>query len=274
MTRRRTVWLRIAGLRVALRGVESLGDRPSVLRDVGGFAVSECPRPDVLVEILSRNQQPARWCRSGQIKLDGLGSYAVLVEGVGRARRVELRVCAKTAAGVVAAVHLGLARALGQRDGMLLHASAAKCDGGVVVFPGRSGAGKTTAVRSFGTDQVLCDERVAVRRRGSAWWAYSVPLWGGRYGPVTSGEGRLLVLVLIQKDMRASVRRLGAPEALAAMAPAVKLHDEDRRSAMRMLRSLERLVDGVPVLELGCRREDRVAELLDGSLAGGLGVPS
>ncbi len=268
MVASRATWLRVAGLHVLLRGVDRLDDWPAVARGFTGFRVSGACRADFAIQ-LARSHPAVGVRRASQwVAVDGLGSDGAFVVEVIRSRGgLRLRVHTHTAVAVVATLHVGLAFALGERDGLLLHASAARVSGGVVVFPGRSGAGKTTAVRSFGKDRFLCDERVAVRRTPRGWRAYSVPLWGGKYGRVSPGVRDVVALVLIRKGAPLGVHAVSPLQALRGLVPAIKRHQDDSASADVVLGSLGRLVGAVPVLRLTCRREDPIAAVLDGFLA-------
>jgi len=97
------------------------------------------------------------------------------------------------------------------RQGLLLHASAVILDGKAFVFAGKSGAGKSTTVEllrragCFRQTEVLCDDRIIVRRLDGHWqvhgtWSHgsipdvspaSAPL-GGIFLLEQSGENRLI----------------------------------------------------------------------------------
>jgi hypothetical protein len=63
--------------------------------------------------------------------------------------------------------------------GMLIHACGLRHEAVGVIFPGQSGAGKTTLARKApDADDVLSDEMVAVRRLDDGWRVFGTPFWG------------------------------------------------------------------------------------------------
>jgi hypothetical protein len=63
--------------------------------------------------------------------------------------------------------------------GMLIHSCGLRHEEVGVVFPGRSGAGKTTLARKApDADDVLSDELVVVRRGDDGWRVSGTPFWG------------------------------------------------------------------------------------------------
>lgn len=97
---------------------------------------------------------------------------------------------------LAAILELALAAAL--PDGLLLHAAAGVIGDGAWLMPGRSGTGKSTAVRAGNFDRVLSDERVVVRRRGDGFVAWGTPWWSeGRRHPLDAGSAPVAGLVAL-----------------------------------------------------------------------------
>lgn len=68
---------------------------------------------------------------------------------------------------------------LPRAGGMLIHACGLRHEAVGVIFPGQSGAGKTTLARKApDADDVLSDEMVAVRRLDDGWRVFGTPFWG------------------------------------------------------------------------------------------------
>jgi hypothetical protein len=68
---------------------------------------------------------------------------------------------------------------LPRRDGLLIHGCGLRHAEVGFVFPGQSGAGKTTLARKApDPDDVLSDELCAVRRTDDGWRVYGSPFWG------------------------------------------------------------------------------------------------
>jgi hypothetical protein len=70
---------------------------------------------------------------------------------------------------------------------MLLHGSAYSAHGGVFVFAGRSGKGKSTIIKILGKSRALTDELVCVYKHANKYFAASTPFWG----ELKKGEGRI-----------------------------------------------------------------------------------
>lgn len=68
---------------------------------------------------------------------------------------------------------------LPRSGGMLIHGCGLRHAAVGVIFPGQSGAGKTTLARKApDADDVLSDEIVAVRRLEDGWRVFGTPFWG------------------------------------------------------------------------------------------------
>ena len=65
---------------------------------------------------------------------------------------------------IEASIQVILQRALAQREGLLVHASAGVYQGQGILVPGPSGIGKSTIAREAGFDQVLSDEMIIIEK--------------------------------------------------------------------------------------------------------------
>ncbi len=107
---------------------------------------------------------------------------------------------------------------LAQGRGCVLHA-AAVChpDGGILVFAGPSGAGKTTVSRLWhahiGTS-VLSDDRVILRPEGSGVRAYGTP-WHGEGRWVSSESGILRAILILEHGPQERLTPLHRAQAVA-----------------------------------------------------------
>jgi len=179
-----------------------------------------------------------------------------------RDRSMLVRGACRTALEAIAAAHLGLAHALPARDGLMLHASAVNAAGWAFVFPGVAEAGKSTAASRFAGGTILTDERCAVRRVDGRWTAYPVPMWGGKYKPVSSKPVPLAMLVVVRKNAPLAVRTLPTSTAIGRLAPAIVHNHYDGMKAERVLGALAQLATEVPVVELAYAPGDSFTEVL------------
>ena len=98
-----------------------------------------------------------------------------------------------------------LAAALAPRGGAILHAAGAIIDGKGLLFAGHSGAGKSTTVRMLRPHaQILCDDRVIVRRAGGRLRVYGT--WC--HGDVAEVSGGSAPLAAVFFPVQARENRL------------------------------------------------------------------
>jgi len=63
-------------------------------------------------------------------------------------------------------------------DGFFIHSAAARHNDQCTIFPGRSGAGKTTLMRKIRKHTIMTDEFTLVARSKNGWHVYSTPFRG------------------------------------------------------------------------------------------------
>jgi hypothetical protein len=107
-----------------------------------------------------------------QVRLAGRSSRGRLVyAGQGR--------CEASPFAIDCVLRVLFATLLPRAGGMLIHGCGLRHAAIGVVFPGVSGAGKTTLARKApDADDVLSDEIVAVRRLDDGWRVFGTPFWG------------------------------------------------------------------------------------------------
>ena len=103
------------------------------------------------------------------------GDYFGELDADGRSARIT---CARHVHSMNSALRVLCAFALARRGGFLVHAASIVRGGRAYLFPGESGAGKTTIARLSADAGVLSDEISAVRRVGSAFHCFATPFWG------------------------------------------------------------------------------------------------
>lgn len=140
----------------------------------------------------------------------------------------------------------------GQR-GVLLHASAVAERGGVILFSGYSGAGKSTMVRLWQEHTKalpLSDDRIIVRKLDHAFWAFGTP-WHGSV-PVASPKGFPLYRVfIVHHALENRLRRLTDAEAVQGLLVRSFPPFWGAKEMAFTLELLSKLVEQVPCYELG-----------------------
>jgi hypothetical protein len=112
-----------------------------------------------------------------------------------------------------AAARIIYSRLLARRRAFLLHAAAVSDGGRTILFPGPSGAGKTTLAEACG-NAALGDELVLVRRAGGGHEAAATPFWGNGREARRSGRGRVDAVAFLERARSPSVRPLSKAEAV------------------------------------------------------------
>jgi hypothetical protein len=126
----------------------------------------------LVVSATGRSIAAARWDFSVKVTTEGGRTPRPSYRGSGR--------CEMTPFALDCMLRVLYATVLPRVGGMLIHGCGLRHAEVGVVFPGRSGAGKTTLARkSPDADDVLSDELVAVRRdEDGAWRVHGSPFWG------------------------------------------------------------------------------------------------
>lgn len=273
MMGRPAVSLRMAGLRLALAdGAQDVG--ADVLGGyVSSFRCRPCSRPDILIRLMNRQAlEVVRGNpRSGAMLVDvGCFRGAKAGSAANRQRYLVLRDSGSLVIGgmlpdavaVVGAIHVGLAVLLPERNGLLLHASAAGVDGRAIVFPGASGTGKSTACAAVPGAVKLGEDRCALVRRGSRWLVHSIPTWPGKYRAQPLAVMPCAGLVLVRKARPLAVRVPVLAEAASALLRSVVVAPGVAVSGERVLQLVMEVVGEVPCLELSYTLGQRFWPLL------------
>jgi len=121
-------------------------------------------------------------------------------------------------------------------DGVLMHSAGVIRNGFAHIFPGKSGAGKTTiAGLAVSQDDVLSDELVLVRRTGHGYHVYSTPFHGTNPGRNSKLEAPLGAVLFPVKDTRASLRKIESSRALANLLSTVLFFGRNPALAQKLV---------------------------------------
>ena len=105
---------------------------------------------------------------------------------------------------------------LDRYQGLLIHSSGIILNGEGIIFPGMSGAGKTTLAKLWqarGGITVLSDDRVIVRREEEGYFIYGTP-WPGEGGMVSCQKAPLRKIIFLSKAKDNKLIPLGRKESL------------------------------------------------------------
>jgi hypothetical protein len=196
------------------------------------------------------------------------GGYEVRVDRDGGRDLATVRCAplyARTAAR--AAVRMLACRRVAESGGLALHASSVRAGGGLVVFAGPSGAGKTSAASTFPLADRLDQDLVLIGRLDDRWVRLDMfdeyEPW--RFAP-GEGAGLAVRAVLLPAAGEAfGLQRLSGSEAVRAC-----LHAPAGWGAAEMLALMERvelLTGALPVARMEWSLGEELPRLLEAALA-------
>jgi hypothetical protein len=225
----------------------------------------------VIVEQAAAKVAGSRGIQSGKegvaIKLSGVSVNAdwhripwkVTIQSDGRRIENALRVVTR-----LLAMRCALAS-----GGVVLHASSASLNGMAVVFAGKSGVGKSTAVNKFPAASRLDDDTVILMEREGVWVRPDMPNLEApsAFAPKQGGELPVGALILPEAAPVFHTRIVSETEAFRAclhLPPAWMLPDGSvpEGALQKVLSGIGRLVKNVKVVRMGWRLSDDLPTLL------------
>lgn len=186
-------------------------------------------------------------------------------QGLGRARQVlacgrDYRdmtlYCAKPEGGyytlfkTMLRVMCGVGRAF--VGGLTLHAALVEKDGYGVLFTGPSGMGKSTQARLWERYQgaeIINGDSPAVYERDGAWYASGLP-WDSKDDIYKQRELPIRAIIVLEQAKENSIRRMAAPEAMAALLQLVMYPFWDDEAMDRLSAAMFRCASVVPFYHL------------------------
>jgi hypothetical protein len=144
-----------------------------------------------------------------------------------------------------------VARILGRRNGVILHASSVVVDGRSFLFLGHSGAGKSTMaeIASFCGAEVLSDDRTIVTIEHGVATAWGSP-WHGSCSKSSPTCAPVAAILLLVQAPRNEVRRIDASRAFSEMFVRVYQPTVDAGEVERVVDVLHYVASAVPSGEL------------------------
>lgn len=145
---------------------------------------------------------------------------------------------------------------LAPEGGFLLHAASATCGGRAVIFPGVSGAGKTTMSRLAPADvRVLTDEISYIRRVGEDYVAYGTPFAGELARNGENVRAPIDTVYLLAQGPENRVDTLSGMAAAREILACVLFFAEDARLAQKVFSAAVTFAERVRVRRLTFRPE-------------------
>jgi hypothetical protein len=144
---------------------------------------------------------------------------------------------------------------LAHRSGFIVHSCGWSCHGKAILFPGVSGAGKTTICRQLmasGKGTVLSDDRVILREGPDGFRACGTP-WPGDAKQARNESAPLSALCFIEKSPEPYRVPIRPAEAFRRLLEAASIPWFSPALQDQVLPLVERLVTNVPAYRLGFR---------------------
>jgi hypothetical protein len=155
---------------------------------------------------------------------------------------------------------------IAQREGALIHAAGAIIAGKGVIFPGRSGAGKSTITRQFSEGErdfdFLSDDRIIVRRIDDAYTMFGTP-WPGEAGVAKNESNPLHGIAFIHHGGKNEITEIDPKDALQQLLPVVSIPWYDEAIMPMIVEFCEGLVTAVPTYELHFKPSVEIAVFLE-----------
>ncbi len=125
---------------------------------------------------------------------------------------------------------------LARREGAIFHAAAVNVNGKGYIFPGRSGAGKSTAARNFALKghEVLSDDRIIVRKINGEFRVFGTP-WAGEAGMAENKDFPLGGICFVHQDSENMLREVTPAEAVEKLMPVTSIPRYDRLTTADIL---------------------------------------
>ena len=156
--------------------------------------------------------------------------------------------------------------------GLVLHASAISYKGQGIAFSAISGTGKSTHAglwkKHLEDVEIINDDKPAVRFVEDKPVLFGTP-WSGKTDLNNNISAPLKAIVFLQQSQENSIRRLSPADAYFDMANEVARPSCDEKLGIRLLDTMERLLESVPVYKLSCNISREAVQTVYEEITGG-----
>ena len=150
------------------------------------------------------------------------------------------------------------------RSGLLVHGAGVRWGHTGYLFPGVSGAGKSTLSRLLDAagHQVLSDDRMMIRKMGTAFMAFGTP-WPGDAGMAVNGGGHLAGMFFLKQGHRDRIVSLDTGTAFKRLMPVTSIPWYEPSLFEPALEICQDLVSHVPAFDLFFRPTSGIVHVLE-----------
>lgn len=153
---------------------------------------------------------------------------------------------------------------LAVEGGLVLHASSLAYDGKGIAFSAVSGTGKSTHTglwsKYLGDDvAIINDDKPAVRFLDGQPFLYGTP-WSGKTDINNNISAPLAAIVFLQQSPENRIERINVGDAYFEMANGVARPSYDEALGVKLLDTMEKLLQSVPIYRLYCNMDRQAVE--------------
>lgn len=154
---------------------------------------------------------------------------------------------------------------LASRSGILVHAAGIEINGKGYIFPGKSGAGKTTiskqfVSKSFGT--MLSDDRLIIRKIDDTFMVFGTP-WPGEGGIVINRGVPLNGIFFISHSTINKIERISPDTTVEKLLPIVSIPWYDPEPMKNILGFCDDLIKHIPAYILHFKPDRDVVDIFE-----------
>ncbi|MBM4147191.1 MAG: hypothetical protein FJ240_13125 [Nitrospira sp.] len=154
---------------------------------------------------------------------------------------------------------------LAQRQGALIHAAGIEYNGKGFIFPGRSGAGKTTISGQLAcSDRLkkLSDDRIAVRKMHNTFQAFGTP-WPGEGGIAINKHVPLSGMFFISHAEHNRIEEIKPQKAFEMLLPVTSVPWYDPEVMDKVLLFCNDLTSGIPAYNLSFKPGAEIGDVFE-----------
>lgn len=148
-------------------------------------------------------------------------------------------------------------------DTLLLHGALVDCCGNGIVFTGYSGVGKTTQAelwKKYQNAEIINGDKVFVRQANDGVYCYGLP-WHGSSGYCLNKSVVLTGIVVLRQGQENRITRLNSVQCMEYFMPHIFLPNWDKDSLLSALKTVDNIIEKVPVWLLECRPDEDAVSL-------------
>ncbi|MDX1707208.1 MAG: hypothetical protein R3274_01335 [Desulfobacterales bacterium] len=160
-------------------------------------------------------------------------------------------------------IELLLIEYLARERGMIVHACGIDDGDRGMLFVGESGAGKSTLSNLWyqGSGAVFSDDRIIVRKKGSAYWMYGTP-WHGEARFVSARSARLTHIFFLQHDQTNQIRPMNRADTVVEFLKASFPPFWDSQGVESAMAFLSDLTEAAPCRALSFKPDNSVIDFI------------